>query len=223
MRLNSVLVAEQFEEIANITVAFFGLFLSLIGFAILMAFSTLSGQWQPIVSAAVYGTTLILLFAASILYHGSLAVDVIHKKAFQIVDHCAIYLLIAGSFTPMGLVLLKGPVGYTMLAALWLVAGLGCLQKIFLPIGSSLWSTLAYVAMGWSIILVYKPLMQGLNWNGFLLLLIGGLCYTLGSIFYVYDHTFKLAHALWHLFVLGGSLSHYLAILFFVIQPVIGA
>ncbi|PIQ28226.1 hemolysin D [bacterium (Candidatus Blackallbacteria) CG17_big_fil_post_rev_8_21_14_2_50_48_46] len=212
--------ANQFEEIANITVAFLGLFLSLIGFAVLMAFSTMTRHWQPIVASSVYGTTLILLFAASILYHGSLATDMVHKKAFQIIDHCAIYLLIAGSFTPMGLVVLKDhPSGLPMLGLLWLIAGLGCLHKIFMPMGNNLLSTLAYVGMGWSITLVFAPLQAGLQSGGIQLIVAGGIFYTLGSVFYLYDHKFRMAHALWHGFVLAGSLSHYLAILLFVVMP----
>ncbi len=218
--LHRLLSPEQFEEVANITVAFLGLFLSLIGFAILLSFSTLTRQWQPIVGASIYGTTLILLFAASVLYHSSLATDLVHKKAFQIIDHCAIFLLIAGSFTPMGLIVLKNhPSGFPMLGLLWGMALMGCLHKIFVPMGSNLLSTLAYVGMGWSIVLVYQPLFAGLQQGGTALVVAGGLFYTLGSVFYLFDHKFRGAHALWHGFVLAGSLSHYLAILFFVILP----
>ena len=219
LRRNRLLAAEQFEEIANLTVAFLGLFLSMIGVAVLMAVSTLTRQWEAILASSVYGTTLLLLFLASILYHAALATDLIHKKAFEVIDHCAIYLLIAGTFTPMGLLVLKGSTGLWMLALLWGVALLGCLHKIFWPVGSDVVSVLAYVGMGWSIVLVYQPLTAGLQSGGTTLLVIGGLLYTLGSIFYILDHKFKLAHALWHGFVIGGSMSLYLAILLFVVKP----
>ncbi|MEZ0369064.1 MAG: hemolysin III family protein [Candidatus Sericytochromatia bacterium] len=219
MRLKSLLEAEQFEEIANIIVAFMGLFLSMIGFAVLMAFSAMTRQWEPILACAVYGTTLVLLFVSSMLYHIALATDYLHKKAFEIVDHCAIYLLIAGSFTPFALLVIKGSTGLWMLGLLWLVAGLGCLHKILWPVGSDWISVLAYVSMGWSVVPVYKPLMAGLQAGGTALVVAGGLFYTFGSLFYIFDHKFKLAHALWHGFVIGGSLSLYLAILFFVVMP----
>jgi hemolysin III len=221
MLSSPLLKADPFEEIANLIVAFLGLFISLIGFSVLISYSTLTGKWQPILASSIYGTTLILLFLASILYHAALATDLLHKHAFQIIDHCAIYLLIAGSFTPMGLVTLHGSTGFWMLGLLWGVALLGCLYKVFKPMGSNILSTLAYVAMGWSITLVYKPLMVGLTQGGITLVVIGGLFYTLGSVFYIFDHKFRWAHALWHGFVLGGSISHYLAILFFVILPVV--
>lgn len=223
MHLKSILGSEQFEEIANIAVAFLGLFLSMIGAAVLMAFSTLTHQWLPIVASAVYGTTLILLFVASILYHIALATDLLHKKAFEIIDHCAIYLLIAGSFTPMSLLVLKGPLGLWMLAGIWLVAFLGCIHKIFFPMSSDAIATGAYVAMGWSVVLVYKPLFAGLTSGGTSLLICSGLMYSLGSLFYVFDHKFKLAHALWHGFVLGGSLTMFLAILIYAVMPLMNA
>ena len=207
---------EQFEEIANISTSFLGLFFSLIGFSILISLATLSKQWLPIISSAIYGTTLLLLFMASILYHSSLATDMVHKKAFQVVDHCAIYLLIAGSFTPMGLITLREHGGLYLLAFLWITAFVGCLHKIFFPISSEIPSTLAYIAMGWSLIFVIKPMWATMDHWGVCLIILGGLFYTVGSIFYVFDHKFKLAHAIWHFFVLGGSVAHYLAILLYV-------
>lgn len=208
--------SEQFEEIANISTSFLGLFFSLVGFSILISLATLSRQWLPIISSAVYGTTLLLLFIASMLYHSSLATDMIHKNAFQVVDHCAIYLLIAGSFTPMGLITLRDHGGLILLAFLWLVAFAGCFHKIFFPIKSAIPSTLAYVLMGWSVMFVIKPLWATMDPWGVYLIILGGLFYTVGSLFYVFDHKFKLAHAIWHFFVLGGSVAHYLAILLYV-------
>lgn len=208
--------SEQFEEIANISVSFLGLFLSMIGFAILLSLATLSRQWLPVISSSIYGTTLILLYTASILYHSSLATDMVHKNAFQVVDHCAIYLLIAGTYTPMALITLREHGGLILLAVLWGLALLGCLHKIFFPIGSDIPSTLTYIAMGWSLVFVAKPLLANIAPWGLALIALGGVLYTVGSIFYILDHKFKLAHAIWHFFVLGGSIAHYLAILIYV-------
>lgn len=209
----------QFGEVANVSSAFLSLFLSMIGFAILISLATRSGQWLPIIASAIYGTTLVLLFSASTLYHSILAGDMLHKRAFQIVDHCAIYLLIAGTYTPFGLITLRNDGGLILLAFLWTVAAIGCFHKIFFKLGSPIPSTLAYVAMGWSVIFVAKPLISNLEPWGFYLLALGGVSYTLGSIFFVFDHKFTLAHTVWHIFVLGGSLAHYLAIVMYVMPP----
>lgn len=222
LRFARVLEAAVFEEIANISVSFLGLFLSLIGVAVLMAFSTLTRQWEPIVASAIYGTTMVLVFLASILYHIALATDYVHKKAFEVVDHCAIYLMIAGSFTPMALLVLKDGSGPWMFALFWGIALLGCLHKIFWPVGSDWISVGAYIGMSLTALLVARPLMAGLQSGGTALVALGGLLYILGSLFYIFDHTFKLAHAIWHFFVLGGSLSIYLAVLLFVIKPLAG-
>lgn len=222
MALNRVLKTELLGEIASIAVAFLGLFLSLIGMGVLLALSAMTRQWDAIVSCSIYGTTLVLLFGSSLLYHVTLATDYVHKKAFEVVDHCAIFLLIAGTFTPMSLLVLKGSTGLWMMALLWGVAALGCLHKILFPVGSDWVTTGVYIGMGWSAVLVYKPLMAGLQPGGTTLLVIGGLLYTLGSLFYVFDHKFRLAHAIWHGCVIGGSLSLYLAILLFVLRPMAG-
>lgn len=222
MALNRVLKTELMGEIASITVGFFGLFLSLIGMGVLLTVSAMTRQWEAIIGCSVYGTSLVLLFGASLLYHVTLATDYLHQKAFEVVDHCAIFLLIAGTFTPMCLLVLKGSTGLWMMALLWGVAALGCLHKILFPVGSDWVSTGVYVGMGWSAVLVYKPLMAGLQPGGMTLLIIGGLMYTLGSLFYVFDHKFRLAHAIWHLCVIGGSLCLYLAILLYVLRPLAG-
>lgn len=205
------------EEVANITVASFGLFFSLIGFGILIGLATLYGDVIHIVSSSVYATTLLLLYVASILLHSSLAQEVKHAKAFEVIDHCAIYLLIAGTYTPFSLITLKGPIGWSLMAIVWSLAFFGILYKVFFHYQSDLLSTLAYVLMGWLVIFAIKPLIAGLATGGLILLIAGGVLYTVGSIFYVFDHKFPYAHALWHFFVLAASICHYCAVLFYVI------
>ena len=208
-----------FEEIADVTSAFLGLFLSMIGFAVLVSLATHSGQWLPIISAAIYGTTLVLVYTASTLYHSVMAADMVHKQAFRVVDHCAIYLMIAGSYTPFGILTLRQDGGLILLAVMWAVAGLGCLYKIFFRVSSGLGSTLSYVMMGCLCFWVVQPLKTNLEPLGFYLVTLGAALYGVGVIVFLFDKRFILSHTLWHVFVLGGSLAHYLAILLYVMPP----
>lgn len=219
MQLKRLLESDYLEELSNILVAFIGLFLSMIGAGILLAYGALTRQWEPIVASSVYSTTLILLFVASLLYHVALATDFVHKKAVEVIDHCAIYLLIAGTFTPMSLLILHGATGLYLLGAIWTTAMLGCLHKILWPVGSDYISVAAYVAMGWSVVFVWKPLFEGLHSGGTALVIAGGILYTIGSPFYIFDHKFKLSHAIWHGFVIAGSLSMFLAVLLHAVMP----
>lgn len=207
------------EEILNITIHSFGLFFSLIGFGIMIAMATLQSSPMHIVSASVYAVTLMLVYVASILFHTSLANDFRYKKAFEVLDHCAIYLLIAGTYTPFMLVSLKGWMGFSMLAVIWGLALSGIMYKIFFYYKSDLLSTLAYVLMGWIVIFAAQPLLAQIGWSGFALLLGGGVVYTIGALFYIFDDRFPYAHGVWHTCVLTASLLHYFAVLFFVILP----
>ena len=205
-----------FEEIANVFSAFLGLFLAIIGFAVMLALATHAGQWLPILSASVYGTTLVLVYAASTLYHSVAAIDTVHKQAFRVVDHCAIYLMIAGSYTPFGMITLREDSGLFLLGFMWLMAAVGCAYKIFFKVNSGPVSTLTYVLMGSASLLVVQPLYTRLDPLGFYLVALGGLLYLIGVVVFIFDTRFLLSHALWHIFVLGGSMAHYLAVLFFV-------
>lgn len=208
---------ETREEIVNITLHSLGLFLGLVGFGFLVAVAGLSGSPLRILSSSIYAVTLLLVFVASILFHTSLAIGLPWKKAFEVIDHCAIYLLIAGTYTPFLMVTLPGTFGWVMLALIWSLALAGILYKIFFFYKSDLLSTLAYIAMGWLSLVLIKPLFEHLGWGGIGLLAAGGLLYTVGAVFYLYDHAFRFAHAVWHSFVLAGSICHFAVILCFVI------
>lgn len=209
---------ETREEIANITLHSFGFFLSLVGLCVLVALAASSGSILRIVSASVYGVTLVLVYLASILFHTSLAISLPWNKAFETVDHCAIYLLIAGTYTPFLLVTLPGTLGWSMLALIWSLAVAGILYKVFFFYKSDLLSTLAYILMGWLAIGIVMPLHAQIGWWGLGGIFFGGILYTLGAVFYLLDHKFRFAHAVWHSFVIAGSFCHYLTVLFFVIN-----
>lgn len=207
------------EEILNITLHSFGLLLSLIGFGTMLGIAVQSQSLTKIFASSTYCATLIVMYIGSLLFHTSLAVDVPWKKALEVVDHSAIYLLIAGSYTPFLIVSLHSTKAWIMLAIIWTLAVVGVLYKVFFFYKSDVLSTLAYVAMGWMCVFFMKELYQSIGWQGFSLLGIGGIFYTLGSLFYLFDHKFKYAHAIWHLCVIAGSLFHYLSVFFFVILP----
>ncbi len=206
------------EEIANITLHSFGLFFSLIGFGVLIGLATQQGSYLNLIAASVYGATLISVYLGSVLFHSSQALELSWQKAFEVVDHCAIYLLIAGTYTPFLMVKLPTPLGWSMLAIIWVLAGLGILYKIFFYYASDVLSTLAYIAMGWLCMAFIKPLHAEIGWWGIGALVVGGLFYTIGAMFYIFDDRFRFAHAVWHICVMLGSLSHYFAIVYFVIQ-----
>lgn len=180
--------------------------------------AALSRDLYRIVGASIYGVTLFLVYVASILFHTSLAVQLPWKKALETVDHCAIYLLIAGTYTPFLLITLKGPKAWIMLVLIWLLALAGILYKVFFFYKSDLLSTLAYILMGWFSVVMIQPLLKQMGFWGLGLLVLGGVLYTLGAVFYLLDHTFRFAHAVWHGFVIADSLAHYLSILWFVIR-----
>lgn len=213
------LTSEVQEEILNITLHGFGLFLSLIGFGTLVGLAAQSQSLNKLLAASTYCSTLVVMYIGSLLFHTSIAVDVPWKKALEVVDHSAIYLLIAGTYTPFLMVSLHNTYSWIFLAIIWALALSGIIYKVFFFYKSDVLSTLAYIAMGWICVFFLKDLYHSLGFQGIALLALGGVLYTVGSLFYLFDHKFKYAHALWHLFVMAGSLCHYLSILFFVILP----
>ncbi len=202
------------EELANSITHGIGVALSIAGLAVLTAFATLLGNVWHIVSVSIYGTTQILLYTASTLYH-SIPIPRA-KQILRRLDHTAIFLLIAGTYTPFTLVNLRGPWGWTLLILVWALAVIGILLQGFLLRQKSIWNALIYIAMGWVVIIGVKPLLNALPLGGLLLLLGGGLAYSGGAIFYVWKRL-PYNHAIWHLFVLIGSVFHYFAVLFYVI------
>lgn len=201
------------EELANAVTHGVGLVLSLIGMPILILAAMNRGERATVVGASVFGATLIALYAASTLYHAIPHPTL--KQKLRVVDHAAIYLLIAGTYTPFTLGVLRGTWGWTLFGIVWTLAALGVLFKVVFGSGAmAKLSTAIYVAMGWVIIIAIKPLMASMEHAGLMLLVAGGLCYTGGVIFYV-DRRRAWTHPVWHLFVMGGSICHYFAVLWY--------
>ena len=200
------------EEIANAVTHGMGFVASLIGLPILVLAAMARGERLAVIGFSVFGATLLALYAASTLYHA-----VPHptlKQKLRVMDHAAIYLLIAGTYTPFTLGVLRGTWGWTLFGIVWTLAAFGVLFKVIFGSGRfSTLSTAIYVAMGWVIILAIKPLMVGMDQAGLMLLIAGGLSYTCGVAFYVQKKAW--AHPVWHLFVLGGSACHYFAVLWY--------
>lgn len=197
------------EELLNALTHGSGLGASLIGFPLLILVAMRGGDVLQIVGCAVFAVTLVLLYASSTLYHAFPVSPA--KQTLRLLDHIAIYLLIAGTYTPFALGVLRGTWGWTLLALIWLLAALGILSKVYLGHRYPKISTAMYLGMGWLAIFAIRPLAAALPPAGLTWLVAGGLCYTLGVVFYVQDWR-RYRHAVWHLFVLGGSAFHYAAV-----------
>ena len=199
------------EEIANAVTHGAGLLASIAALPVLVLAA--AGQrdvWQ-IVGGAIFGTTLILLYLASTVYH---ALPVCRaKRILRVLDHAAIYLLIAGTYTPFTLGALRGPWGWALLATIWTLALVGIAAKCTLGFRFPRLSTVLYIAMGWLIVIALEPLATSVAPEGLAWLIAGGLCYTGGVVFYATDTRIRYGHALWHLFVIAGSVCHFIAVL----------
>ncbi len=204
------------EEIANSITHGVGWLLSIGGLAVLVTSAAITGGALRIVSCAVFGTTLVLLYAASTLYHALPSERA--KHIFRVLDHSAIFLLIAGSYTPLALVALGGGWGWSLFGSIWFLATVGILLNT-LAHGRWRWlSVTLYVAMGWLVVVAIKPLIAALDTRSLILVVVGGLAYTFGLAFYGWKKL-PYSHAVWHVFVLAGSTLHYFAVLFAVGMP----
>ncbi len=202
------------EEVANSVTHGIGLLLSIAGLAVLTGYASRFGNSWHIVSCIVFATTLILQYTFSTLYH---SIQVPRAKSImRVLDHSSIFLLIAGTYTPFMLVNLRGPWGYTLFGVVWAVALLGVLFQVSLLRKWQGISLGLYICMGWIVIIAFKPMINGVSTGGLILLLLGGLSYTSGVIFYLWKKL-PYNHAIWHGFVLAGSILHYFAVLFYVI------
>ena|SRR5690554_1124319 len=199
------------EEITNAILHGVGVGLSIAALAVLVVFASIYGSVWHVVGFAIYGSTLILLYLSSTLYHSFPEGRV--KKIFHILDHSSIFLLIAGTYTPITLIKLRGGLGWTIFGIVWGIALFGIISKVFWINKFSILSTLLYIAMGWLVVVAVKPLLVALSETSIIFLIIGGLLYTIGTIFYALKQV-KYAHAVWHLFVLAGSVCHFFTILF---------
>lgn len=197
---------ERFNSLTHLA----GAALALTGLVVLVVRAALAGDPWKIVSFSLYGTTLFALYTFSTLYH-SVRGDA--KKVLRKFDHTAIYLLIAGTYTPFTLVTLRGAWGWSLFGAVWGLAALGIAQELFLAGGKRILSVVIYLLMGWLVIIATRPLLRALPAPGFALLAAGGVLYTGGVVFYVLDKKLRHSHGIWHLFVLGGSICHYIAVL----------
>lgn len=202
------------EEKINAITHGAGAVLALAGLVVLTVASSLYGSVWHIVSFSVYGTSLFLLYLASTLYH-SFSNERL-KYIFKIIDHSAIYLLIAGTYTPFTLVLLHGTLGWIIFSTIWGLACLGILLKIFFVKRFKVLSTLCYILMGWLMLLAVKPITAILPATGFIWLIAGGICYTGGSVFYLWRRL-PYNHAIWHLFVLAGSIAHFVTVFYYIL------
>jgi len=194
------------EELANVASHGLGLVLSIIALVILLTFSISEGDALKTTSYAIYGTSLILLFLASTLYHGFNDEKI--KQVFKLLDHCAIYILIAGSYTPLMLITLKGNLGYSMLGVIWLIALFGIAFKVKFGHKYKKLSVITYLGMGFISLAIINQLYLSLPVEGLALLAAGGLTYTLGVVFYL-NKNIPFNHAIWHLFVLAGAGCHF--------------
>lgn len=192
-----------------------GAALVVVGAAVLITLAGVTGDVWKIVSSSVYSLTLLLLYLFSTLYH---SIRGKAKEILQKFDHCMIYLLIAGSYTPFTLVTMRGSTGWTLFGIVWGLALIGIVQELLFANQARIASLVIYLLMGWSVLFFVKPLIATLGWHGFYWLTAGGIIYSVGVIFYVIDERMKHAHGIWHMFVLGGSLCHFIAILFYVVQ-----
>jgi hemolysin III len=197
---------ERFNSITHLI----GAALALAGGAVLVTFAALAGDARAIVSYSIYGFTLFLLYLISTLYH-SLAGRT--KRVFRVLDHQAIYLLIAGTYTPFTLVGLKGTLGWWMFGAIWGLAVFGIVLDALPHKGPRVIPVIIYLIMGWLCVFALNPVLAALTPAGFRWLLAGGIFYTGGILFYILVNRYPWCHGVWHLFVLAGSMSHYFAIL----------
>ncbi len=209
-RLNELSV----EELANTLTHGLGLVLSIVGFLVLVVLAGTGGDPIVIAGSILYGLSLIVLYAASTIYHS--ATSLYLKQKLQIVDHCCIYLLIAGSYTPFGLVLAGDAFGRGLLAGIWAFAVIGIIVKLLIGARFPVVNVLSYLIMGWLGVLALQPLFNALGMMPVVLAVAGGIAYSLGVIFFPMKFI-RHHHAIFHVFVLAGSILHYAAIILYVV------
>jgi hemolysin III len=205
------------EELVNAITHGLGLAMAVAGFVVMVTLAVQRGTVWHIVGCSVYGVSLVAVYAASTIYHSVTSSR--WKAVFRTVDHACIFLIIAGSYTPFTLTVLRGTTGWILFSLVWTCAILGTLQKVVGTTSNSRLSTMVYIVMGWLAVFAIRPILANIDWFGIGLLLAGGLCYTLGVYFYVRDNQ-RYYHAVWHIFVLAGSTCHFWAVMHCVIPAV---
>lgn len=212
--MGSTHVFTKREEIANAITHGVGVLVSIAALILLIVFASLYGTTAHVISFAIYGVTLVLMFTCSTLLHSFPSGKA--KNVFEILDHSAIYLFIAGTYTPLMVIVVDGTIGWVLLSVVWVLAISGIVFKAFFVKRFIFLSTLLYIAMGWMVVFVLNPIASKVETTGLVLLVVGGVLYTVGTIFYVW-RTFHYHHAVWHLFVLAASIVHFITILMYVL------
>ena len=212
--MSNIETRDVVEELANSITHGIGLALSVVGLVALVVLSIVRGNAWHIVGCTTFGVTLVLLYAASTMYHTFHAPRL--KRILKVFDHTAIFLLIAGTYTPFTLVNLRGFWGWVLFALVWGLCVFGIVWKLFHAERFPIVTTLLYIAMGWVVLIAVKPLLAAVPLSGIVWLLAGGLCYTVGVLFYAVKRV-PYNHAIWHVFVMGGSICHYFAVMFYVL------
>jgi len=200
------------EELFHSVTHGIGTGLSIAGLVILVVLAVINGDIYQIISFSIFGASLVLLYLASTLYHG--IQEPRAKRVFKVFDHSAIYLLIAGSYTPFLLVGIRGTTGWALLVVVWLIALTGITMKVLFIDRFQVLSVVTYLVMGWLCIFAFREMVSSIPIGGIIWLAAGGILYTVGVIFYAMQKI-PYMHAVWHLFVLGGSICHYCAVLFY--------
>ncbi|GIO10468.1 hemolysin III [Cohnella xylanilytica] len=202
------------EEVANAVTHGIGALLSVAALTLLVVYASLKGTAWHVTSFTIYGATMLMLYTASTLVHSFREGKI--KDLFETLDHSCIYLFIAGTYTPIMLTVLRGPLGWSLFGIVWGIAVAGVVFKAFFTKRFLFLSTLFYVLMGWMVVFAWGPLQEALQPGGLRLLVAGGILYTLGSVFYVW-RAFRYHHAVWHVFVVAGSACHFFAILLYLL------
>jgi hemolysin III len=202
------------EEIANSITHGIGALLSIAALVILIVFSSLYGNTWHVVSFTLFGATMVILYFSSTMVHALPQGKA--KDVFEILDHSSIYFFIAGSYTPFLFIAVKGWLGWTLFGIVWGVAVAGTVFKAFFVKKYLFVSTLGYLGLGWQIVFAWNRLTENIPHNGIVLLAAGGVLYSIGAIFYVW-RGFKFHHAVWHLFVIAGTIMHFFAVLFYLL------
>lgn len=204
------------EEIANAMTHGIGALLSVAGLTLLVVFAAMGADPWVMVGVTVFGVTMLIMYLASTLYHALPHPDM--KRIMRVADHCAIYLLIAGTYTPFLLVHMRGNWGVPLLVLMWGMALCGCIFKIFTTGKLEKLSTAFYIGMGWVAVAAFKPTVESIPAAALLLMFLGGLAYTSGVIFYHWERL-PYSHAIWHCFVMAGTFVHFMAVFFWVLPP----
>jgi hemolysin III len=199
------------EEVANMISHGVGFLLALVAVPFLLYYAYMSGKVWHFWGALIYSISLLMVYVSSTLYHSSYTYGI--RKFFRTLDHISIYFLIAGSYTPFILSHLQTSAGWTVFIILWSVTAVGTVFKIFFVNKFRVLSTVAYLSMGWMAVFIFKPMVEVLPAESIQWLIIGGMSYTIGSIFYLWKNL-KYNHFIWHLFVLGGSIGHFISVMY---------